>query len=298
MANYVKSTNFTSKDSLPTGDPLKVVKGTEIDVEFNNIATAVASKADSASPTFSGTPVAPTASPGTNTTQIATTAFVTAADIAERTATATLTNKTLTTPTINTPILTTPKVDVINENTSAAGVTIDGVLLKDGNVTGDVITGTSLVVPLTSAQVQTAIAATSLAAGSNYYSVGVSFRFPFFIDPTTSLVKFTSFRAHTAGTYNIRTQWQNGNNGNLTTVTFTVRIYVNGSAVGSEVSSTAATNQTATITNTGITVATGDVVDVYMRVNTTDFTLGAAPSSVSYGVSTFPTTPAFSSASV
>jgi hypothetical protein len=120
MANYVKSTNFTSKDSLPTGDPLKVVKGTEIDVEFNNIATAVTSKADSASPTFSGTPFAPTASPGTNTTQIATTAFV----VSERNTEATLTNKTLTTP----------KVDVINEATSAAGVTVDGVLLKDGSV--------------------------------------------------------------------------------------------------------------------------------------------------------------------
>jgi len=79
MANYVKSTNFAGKDSLPTGDPLKVVKGTEIDVEFNAIATAVASKADLASPTFTGTPYAPTASPGTSTTQIATTAFVGAA---------------------------------------------------------------------------------------------------------------------------------------------------------------------------------------------------------------------------
>jgi hypothetical protein len=79
VSNYVKSTNFTSKDTLPLGDPLKIVKGTEIDVEFNNIATAVATKADSASPTFTGTPTAPTASPGTNTTQIATTAFVTAA---------------------------------------------------------------------------------------------------------------------------------------------------------------------------------------------------------------------------
>jgi hypothetical protein len=76
MANYVKSTNFAGKDSLPTGDPLKVVKGTEIDVEFNAIATAVTSKADLASPTFTGTPFAPTASPGTATTQIATTAFV------------------------------------------------------------------------------------------------------------------------------------------------------------------------------------------------------------------------------
>lgn len=46
MSNYVKSTNFASKDSLASGNPLKIVKGTEIDTEFNNIATAVATKAD------------------------------------------------------------------------------------------------------------------------------------------------------------------------------------------------------------------------------------------------------------
>lgn len=46
MSNYVKSTNFTSKDSLASGNPLKIVKGAEIDTEFNNIATAVATKAD------------------------------------------------------------------------------------------------------------------------------------------------------------------------------------------------------------------------------------------------------------
>jgi hypothetical protein len=135
VSNYTKSTNFSAKDTLPLNDPAKIIKGTEFDAEFNAIVTAISSKSDSASPVFTGTPVAPTASPGTNTTQIATTAFVTAADTAaitaERSATATLTNKTLTTP-----VLTTPKVDVINENTSAAGVTVDGVLLKDGNVTG------------------------------------------------------------------------------------------------------------------------------------------------------------------
>lgn len=76
MSEYVKSTNFTSKDSLAIGNPLKIVKGTEIDAEFNNIATAVATKADIANPTFTGVPSAPTASLGTNTTQLATTAFV------------------------------------------------------------------------------------------------------------------------------------------------------------------------------------------------------------------------------
>jgi hypothetical protein len=79
MTDYTKSTNFASKDSLSSGDPLKIVKGTEINTEFDNIATAVATKANTDSPTFTGTPAAPTASAGTNTTQLSTTAFVTAA---------------------------------------------------------------------------------------------------------------------------------------------------------------------------------------------------------------------------
>ena len=61
MSDYTKSTNFATKDALSSGNPLKIVKGTEIDTEFNNIATAVATKADSASPTFTGTVVIPTA---------------------------------------------------------------------------------------------------------------------------------------------------------------------------------------------------------------------------------------------
>jgi len=79
MANYTKATNFTAKDTLPTGNAGKIVKGTEIDTEFTAIASAISSKADSNSPTFTGTPTAPTASAGTNTTQLATTAFVQAA---------------------------------------------------------------------------------------------------------------------------------------------------------------------------------------------------------------------------
>ena len=84
MSNYTKSTNFATKDALSSGDPLKIVKGTEIDTEFNNIATAVATKADLASPTFTGTPLAPTASAGTNNTQLATTAYADAAVAAVR----------------------------------------------------------------------------------------------------------------------------------------------------------------------------------------------------------------------
>lgn len=86
MSNYVQSTNFATKDSLPSGDPLKIVKGTEINTEFANIAIAVATKADLASPTFTGTPAAPTASAGTNSTQIATTAYTDAAITAAKAA--------------------------------------------------------------------------------------------------------------------------------------------------------------------------------------------------------------------
>jgi hypothetical protein len=59
MSNYTKATNFATKDTLPTGDSNKIVKGTEIDNEFNAISGAISSKADIASPTFTGTPAAP-----------------------------------------------------------------------------------------------------------------------------------------------------------------------------------------------------------------------------------------------
>ena len=79
MSDYTKSTDFASKDSLPSGNAGKIVKGTEIDTEFNNIAIAVATKADLASPGFSGSPTAPTQTTGDNTSKLATTGFVQAA---------------------------------------------------------------------------------------------------------------------------------------------------------------------------------------------------------------------------
>lgn len=76
MSNYVKATNFTAKDSLPSGNSGKIVKGTELDTEFTAIASAISSKADLNSPSLTGTPTGPTAAATTNTTQLATTAFV------------------------------------------------------------------------------------------------------------------------------------------------------------------------------------------------------------------------------
>lgn len=76
MANYLKATDFAAKDALLSGDPNKIVKGTEINDEFDSLQTAVNSKANLSSPALTGTPVAPTAAAGNNTTQVATTAFV------------------------------------------------------------------------------------------------------------------------------------------------------------------------------------------------------------------------------
>lgn len=55
MSDYNKATDFAAKDALTTGDPDKIIKGTPLDDEFNAISVAVATKADRASPTFSGT---------------------------------------------------------------------------------------------------------------------------------------------------------------------------------------------------------------------------------------------------
>ena len=54
MSNYTKTTNFASKDNLSPGNPLKIVKGAEIDTEFNNIQTAVGTKTDNASANITG----------------------------------------------------------------------------------------------------------------------------------------------------------------------------------------------------------------------------------------------------
>jgi hypothetical protein len=79
LSNYTKATNFAIKDGLTTTDPAKVIKGTEIDNEYNAISSAISSKADVNSPALTGTPTVPTATLGTNTTQAASTAFIQAA---------------------------------------------------------------------------------------------------------------------------------------------------------------------------------------------------------------------------
>ena len=65
MSNYTKTTDFEAKDSLPSGDSGKIIKGAEFETEFDNIATAVATKANIAGPTFTGTLTYATLNDGT-----------------------------------------------------------------------------------------------------------------------------------------------------------------------------------------------------------------------------------------
>ena len=75
MSNYTIAVAWSGKDALSDSDANKVISGADFNTEFSAVQTAVNTKADlngSASEAFSAT----TANAGTNTTQVATTAFV------------------------------------------------------------------------------------------------------------------------------------------------------------------------------------------------------------------------------
>ena len=76
MADYTLAVSWSGKDALADTDASKVISGDDFNTEFTTIQTAINSKADIASETLTGTPIAPTAAVGTDSTQIATTAFV------------------------------------------------------------------------------------------------------------------------------------------------------------------------------------------------------------------------------
>lgn len=72
------ATSLILRVQTNAGDTTKGAPLTNIEID-NNFIALKNNKAETASPTFTGTPTAPTASVGTSTTQLATTAFVTTA---------------------------------------------------------------------------------------------------------------------------------------------------------------------------------------------------------------------------
>ena len=60
MSNYTITTDFSVKDGLASGNPNKLIKGVDFDTEFVAIRAAIETKADLASPTFTGTSTFPT----------------------------------------------------------------------------------------------------------------------------------------------------------------------------------------------------------------------------------------------
>ena len=89
MSDYTLAVNWSGKDALSDSDAAKVISGSDFNTEFTTIRTAVNSKADTNGNSgedfttnnlnVTGVPTIPTATAGTNTTQAASTAFVTTA---------------------------------------------------------------------------------------------------------------------------------------------------------------------------------------------------------------------------
>ena len=76
MSNYTIQVGWSGKDALSDSDPAKVISGDDFNTEFSAVQTAINTKANlngNAGESFSAT----TAVSGTDTTQVATTAFVT-----------------------------------------------------------------------------------------------------------------------------------------------------------------------------------------------------------------------------
>ena len=175
MSNYTQSTNFATKDALPSGDPLKIVKGTEINTEFVNISVAIATKADLNSPALVtpalGTPASgnlanctfPTLNQNTTGTAANVTGTVAVANGGTGVTSSTGTGSVVlsNSPTLVTPALGTPSALVgTNITGTAAGLSIGG--------NAATATNASTVTTVTTTQVLNATAGASVDAVGTY----------------------------------------------------------------------------------------------------------------------------------
>jgi len=126
MSNYTKTTDFAAKDSLPTGDSGKIIRGAEFETEFDAISTAIATKSDIAGPTFTGTLTFATLSDGA----INVTAFVDEDNMASDSATLVPTQQSVKAY-VDTTVAATN--EVVEDSTPQLGGTLD---LNGNNITG------------------------------------------------------------------------------------------------------------------------------------------------------------------
>ena len=153
MSNYTQTTNFATKDALASGNPLKIVKGTEINTEFANIATAVATKTDASGGTVAGATI--TTSTINSSTIGATTPSTGAFTTLSATGVSTLSNVVL-------PVIDNIKLGYTTTATAAGTTTLTSASNNQQFFTGS--TTQTVVLPVTS----------TLALGLGYFIVNNS----------------------------------------------------------------------------------------------------------------------------